>query len=149
MPAAALRKEDVFEHEPPVPGRSEVLARYRHLREMSKGHHSKIFDFLSQAAILQQARRLGLADGKTLILGSMDELTLAFDLSINTAAPSRTRAIDRYARSAQFASGSEEALVLGAMCNARFAVVEMQRRHHAAGVIVRDLFRNIEFWLGR
>jgi hypothetical protein len=147
MPAAVLRKESIFEHQAPAPSRGEVLARYRHLRETSKRHHAKTLDFLSQAAILHQARRLSLAAGKTLILGSMDELTLAFDLAIYTAPPGRTRAIDRFARSAQFALGSEEALVLEAMCNARFAVVRVQRRHQAAGLIVMDLFRKIELWL--
>jgi hypothetical protein len=33
------------------------------------------------------------------------------------------------------------------MCNARFAVVLVQRRHQAAGLIVTDLFRKIELWL--
>ena len=65
--------------------------------------------------MLQHARRLGLAHGKTLMLDSIDELPLAFDLAIHTAPVGRSRAIDRYARSAQFAQGSDEALVLGAM----------------------------------
>ncbi|MFZ0457280.1 MAG: hypothetical protein WAM17_02320, partial [Rhodoplanes sp.] len=47
----------------------------------------------SRDAILHQARRLGLADGKVLILDSMDELTLAFDLAIHTAPAGRSRAI--------------------------------------------------------
>lgn len=147
MPAAALRKETAFAQQAPGSGRGEVLARYRHAREMGMRHHSEILHRLTQTAILRQARRIGLADGKALILGSMDELTLAFDLAIYTAPPGRTRAIDRYARSVQLASGSEEALMLGAMCNARFAVLEMQRRHDAAGLIVTDLFRNIDLWL--
>jgi hypothetical protein len=147
MPAAALRKDSASKHQASATVRGEVLARYRYLREMSKLHHSKAMEFLTKAAILNQARRLGLGDGKSLILNSMDELTLVYDLTIHTAPPGRTRAIDRCARSAQFASGSEEALLLGAMCNARFAVVEVQRKHHAAGLIVTDLFRNIELWL--
>jgi hypothetical protein len=72
---------------------------------------------------------------------------LAFDLAIYTAAGGRSRAIDRYAKSAQFAQGSDEALVLEAMRNARFAVVSVERLHQSAGVIVVDLFRNIELWL--
>ena len=34
--------------------------------------------------MLQHARRLGLAHGKTLMLDSIDELPLAFDLAIHT-----------------------------------------------------------------
>ena len=107
----------------PPPSRGDVLARYRHMREISKRHNSNAMNFLSKDAIMHHARRLGLADGKTFVLDSMDELTLAFDLAIHTAAVGGSRAIDRYARSAPFATGSDEALVLEAMCNARFAVV--------------------------
>jgi hypothetical protein len=77
----------------------------------------------------------------------MDELTLAFDLAIHTAPAGRSRAIDRYARSVQFAPGSDEALVLEAMRNSRFAIIKVQRRHPSAGLIVTDLFRKTELWL--
>ncbi|MFY9736472.1 MAG: hypothetical protein WAL02_15285 [Rhodoplanes sp.] len=143
--AVALRTEGNVE--PQVPSRGEVLARYRHLREISKRHHSDALKLLSRDAILHQARRLGLADGKVLILDSMDELTLAFDLAIHTAPAGRSRAIDRYARSTRFASGSDEALMLEAMCNARFAIVVVRRRHPSAGLIVTDLFRKVDLWL--
>ena len=110
--AVALRKENSFENHAATPSRGDVLARYRHMREISKRHHSNVMDFVSKDAITHHARRLGLAAGKTLVLDSMDELTLAFDLAIHTAAPGRSRAIERYARSGQFAPGSDEALVL-------------------------------------
>ncbi len=145
--ALALRKENTGEQYELLPSRDAVLARYRHLREISKRHHSEALKFLSEDAIVHHARRLGLADGDTLILDSMDEMTLAFDLAIYTAPAGRSRAIDRYARSARFAQGSDEALMLEAMRNARFAVVSVQRPHQSAGLIVTDLFRNTELWL--
>jgi len=147
MVAAVLRTQSTFEQPESTLSRGEVLARYRHLREISKRHHSKALDFLSADAMLHHARRLGLAAGKTLLLDSMDELTLAFDLAIHTAPVGRSRAIDRYARSTRFAQGSDEELVLKAMCNARFAIVLVQRRHPAAGLLVTDVFREIELWL--
>ena len=145
--AVAFRTENNVEQHKSSPSRGDVLARYRHLRQICKRHHSDALKLLSRDAILHQARRLGLADGKTFILDSMDELTLAFDLAIHTAPAGRSRAIDRYARSTQFASGCDEALMLEAMCNARFAVVLVQRRHQVAGLLVTDVFRKIELWL--
>src|SRR5262249_6073686 len=139
--AVPLRKESDLEHAAPSPNRGEVLARYRTLREISKRHHAGAMKLLSADAILRHARRLGLAQGKTFILDNADELTLAFDLAIYSSPVDRSRAIDRYARSAQFAPGSDEALMLDAMCNARFAVVVVQGRHPSAGLIVTDLFR--------
>ena len=85
--------------------REELLARYRHFREIGKQHHSAVIKLLTKDAILSQAKRLGLARGKTLVAGSMDELNLAFDLAIYTAPKDRTRTIDRFARVAQQTPG--------------------------------------------
>ena len=145
--AIGLRNENAVESPASSPSRGEVLARYRQLREISKQHISDAMKFLSPDAILYHARRLGLARGKTVVLDDMDELTLAYDLAIHTAPDGRSRAIDRYARSARFTPGSDEALMLEAMCNARFAVVIVQRRHPSVGLIVSDVFRNCELWL--
>src|SRR5437667_7793777 len=46
--AAALREENVVAAT--ALSRSEVIARYRTLREISKRHHSKVMDFLSPDA---------------------------------------------------------------------------------------------------
>jgi hypothetical protein len=145
--AVALRKENSAEQPEPLQSRSEVLARYRHLREIGKRHHSDVLKFLTPDAILRGARRLGLARGRTFILDSMDELTLAFDMAIYTGPADRSRAIDRYARSAKLVPGSDEDLMLAAMCDARCAIVVVERQHPSAGLIVRDMFRNTDLWL--
>jgi hypothetical protein len=43
--------------------------------------------------------------------------------------------------------GSDEAVVLQAMRNAKFALIRVLRRHETAGLIVADLFRRSEVWL--
>ena len=145
--AAGLWKDNSVARPAAELGRTEVLTRYRHLREISKQHHSAALDFLSSDAIISQARRLGLAQGKTLVLDSMNDLILAFDLTIHTAPKDRSRAIDRYARAVRLAPGSDEGLVLEAMRRARFSIIGILRRHDIAGLIVEDLFRGGEFWL--
>jgi len=145
--AVALRQEDSFATTAAASSRREVLDRYRRLREIGRQHHAKVLKFVSGDAIMHQASRLGLTQGRTLVLESMDELTLAFDLLIYTAPAGRSRAIDRYARSAQLAPGSDEVLMLVAMQQARFAVIGFERRHEAAGVIVQDMFRQTALWL--
>lgn len=127
--------------------RDEILARYRHLRAISTRHHTEALNFLSQSALVEQARQLGLAMGKTLVAESMDELTLAFDLAIHAARPGHSRAIDRYARAAQLQPGSDEFVALEAMRRARFSVWRVERRHEVAGLIVQDLLRQGEAWL--
>jgi hypothetical protein len=144
--AIALREDHAF-NAPAAADRGEVLARYRHLRDISKRHHSEIMNFLSKDAILHHARRLALMHGKTLILDDLDELNYAFDLAIYTAPTDRSRAVERFARSARLAPGSDEALMLDAMCHARFAIISIVRRHEVAGLIVNDVYRQRELWL--
>jgi hypothetical protein len=119
--ALALRGDNVLATKIDAPSpREQVLVRYRELREISLQLHHKILGCVSGDAFMNQARRLGLAQGKrTLILDDIDELNYVNDLVIYTASAGRSRAIDRYARSAGLAAGSDEALVLEAMRAAR------------------------------
>src|SRR5215208_5514421 len=50
--------------------RDQILERYRHLREISTGHHSGALKFVPRQALLEHAKRLGLATGQTLVAES-------------------------------------------------------------------------------
>jgi hypothetical protein len=128
-------------------GREELLTRYRRLREISTRHHGEALKFVPHSTLLEQARRIGLTVGKTLVAENMDELTLAFDLSLYTAAPGRSRAIDRYARSAEANPGSDDDVMLQAMRQARFSVWQVEGPHEMAGLLIRDLMREDSVWL--
>ena len=129
------------------PSRDALRSRYRHPRAISVRHHNGALEFLSKSALMEPARHLGLAAGKTLVAESMDELTLAIDLAVYTAKPGQLRAIDRYARAAPLQPGSDERVVLEAMRQARFSVWRVERRHAVAGLVVQDLLRQGEIWL--
>lgn len=125
----------------------EILHRYRHLRAISVRHHSGALDCLARPAILEHARHLGLAHGQTLVAESQEKTMLIFDLAVHTARSGRSRAIDRYAKAAALASGSEDAKMLEAICQARFSIWRIERRHDVAGVIAADMLHERETWL--
>ncbi|MEO1610556.1 MAG: hypothetical protein AAFR90_14745 [Pseudomonadota bacterium] len=127
--------------------RAVFLARYRRLREIGKNHHSAMLDFVSKSAMMTQAQRLGLVQGKTLVLNDMDEMNLVFDLLFYTAQKDRSRSVDRYARSVQSTLNNDEKLVLEAMRRDRFSIITPIRRHDVAGLVVEDVFRGSEYWL--
>ena len=145
--ALARREYNALENDNLPQSRDAVLARYRQLRDISVRHHHEVLKFISDEALLRQARRLGLARGKTLILDDLEEMNYVCDLAIHTAAAGRSRAIDRYAASARLAARSDEALVLDAMRAARFSILVIERRHETAGLIATDVFRRAEVWL--
>jgi hypothetical protein len=127
--------------------RAEIIDRYRKFRSISIRHNSGAMKCLSTEAFMEQARRLGIMRGRTLILNTEDELTLVNDLALYARQGGRKRPLDRYASSQRLSSDSDEARVLDAMLAARFALVCVERRHPVAGMIVSDLARGEEFWL--
>jgi len=127
--------------------RSEILTRYRRLRQISKEQHEAVLDIIAPNVLLDWARRLDLAKGKAIVLENGNEMTLPEDLAIYLPRPGRSHPLDRYARVARFAPGSDEAIVLAAMRRARFSVWRIERRHPTTGLILRDLLRGEETWL--
>ena len=127
--------------------RDDLLGRYLRLREISKGLHTEILNTVPGEALLNCARRLGLAQGKTLLLEDPDEMYYVYDLAIYTAPPDRSRAIDRYAKSAKFDAQSDERLLLDAMRASQFAILLIEQRHDVAGLIATDIIRNRRVWL--
>jgi hypothetical protein len=109
--------------------RSEILTRYRRLRQISKEHHQAVLDIIAPDVVLDWARRLDLTQGKTVVSDSEYEIGLAEDLAIYVARLGRSHPLDRYARAAGFAPGSDDAIVLEAMRHARFSLWRIERRH--------------------
>ena len=127
--------------------RDQILERYRHLRAISIGHHSGAMAFVSKQAVLEHAKRLGLATAGMLVAESEAEMTLVFDLALYTAKERRSRALDRYARATPLPPGSDAARMLEAMRHARFSVWRIKQRHEAAGLVITDVLREAEVWL--
>jgi hypothetical protein len=127
--------------------RDDILDRYLRLREISKRLHEEVLNCISRERLLDHARRLGLARGKTLLLDDMQEMYYVYDLAVYTAPADRSRAIDRYAKSAKFDVQSDERLMLDAMRASQFAILLIERRHDTVGLIATDILRNSKVWL--
>jgi hypothetical protein len=144
----------LVQEQPPLPWgadmgstRDDLLDRYLHLREISKNLHHDVLRSISAETLLNHARRLGLAQGKTFVLDQEDEMYYVYDLAIYTAPADRSRAIDRYARLARFEPQTDERLMLDAMRASQFAILLIERRHDQAGLIATDILRNSKVWL--
>jgi hypothetical protein len=127
--------------------RTEILTRYRRLRQIGKEHHRAVLDVIAPNVVLDWAKRLGLTRGRTVLLESEQEMTLAEDLAIYLARPGRSHPLDRYARQARLPPGADEAIVLEAMRQAHFSLWRVERRHEAMGLVLRDLLRGEDTWL--
>ena len=127
--------------------RSEILTRYRRLRQISKELHQAVLDVVAPKVVLDWAKRLGLARARTVLLESEQEMILAEDLAIYLTRPGRPHPLNRYARAARLPPGSDEAIVLEAMRQAQFSLWRIERRHETMGLVLRDLLRSEDIWL--
>lgn len=127
--------------------RTEVLARYRRLRELSRIHGHAIVDTLSRKALLHWGKRIGVTRRKIFIASSIEEITLVFDLAVYSARSGKISPVELYRRSSKLAVGSDDDLLLDAMCHSRFSLFLVKRRHSATGLILEDLLRQEEVWL--
>src|SRR6185437_12318556 len=119
--------------------REAKLQRYRHLRAINKQQQSAALNSVSTTALLDCARRLGLARGRTITLGSDDEMNLVYDLVVHAGLGGRSSAIARCAAKMQPPPGSDEDKMLIALRSARFAVLQTQRHDKTIGLHVRDI----------
>src|SRR4051812_49926634 len=67
--------------------RAEILTRYRRLRQISKEHHQAVLDIIAPGVMLDWAKRLGLTQGRTVVLGSEHDMTLVEDLATSCPDP--------------------------------------------------------------
>jgi hypothetical protein len=127
--------------------RTEILTRYRRLRDISNELHHDVLAIIAPDVLLDWAKRLGLTEGRTVVLENEYEMILAKDLATYLPRPGRSHPLDRYARATRFDPGSDEAIVLEAMRHARFSLWRVERRHETAGLVLRDLLRGEETWM--
>ena len=127
--------------------RTEVLMRYRRLREISRKHGDAIVERLPKKTVLHWGKRIGLVGRKTFIASTMEEMTFGFDLAVYSTRSGKISPVERYRRSPKFAVGSKDGLMLDAMCRSRFSLFLVKRRHSATGLILEDLLRQEEVWL--
>jgi hypothetical protein len=69
--------------------RTEILTRYRRLRQISKEHHRAVLDIVAPDVVLDWAKRLGLTQGRTVVLDSEHEMLVSAQppgLDMTTAA---------------------------------------------------------------
>src|SRR3954451_16327519 len=74
----------------PLMTRTEILTRYRRLRQISKEHHQAVLDIIAPGVMLDWAKRLGLTQGRTVVLGSEHDMTIVEDLATYLPRPGRS-----------------------------------------------------------
>jgi hypothetical protein len=126
----------------------DILDRYRQYRALANEHHTRAISRVTTDTMLERARQIGLAAGRSFLLDEDDtEWALINDLALYTAPPGRSSAVGRYTKSAMSHTVGMDAQILRGMCNAIMSIWQVDRHHEQAGVILKDILRGGEVWL--
>jgi hypothetical protein len=98
-------------------------------------------------AVVHWGKRIGVVRKRTVLTSKFEEMSLCLDLAVYSARPGRNAPIERYRRMARLPADSDEAKVLDAMCQSRFSVFVVKRRHATAGLVLEDLIADEKIWL--
>ncbi|WP_149537759.1 hypothetical protein [Siccirubricoccus phaeus] len=120
-------------------GEEPASARYLRYRGLRGQILSAAAKRVPLASIAQQARALSLWDGKAVAPGEEAQLAAAFDLGVLDPLGGHGRGIDREAKAAPPAEGSDAARMLAALQDARFGIFRLIGPEAAGGAAVESL----------
>jgi len=120
---------------------SELRERYLRLRQVSSRLNNTMVERFSKADIEQGAKELGMLRDGNMVLNSMDESAVLFDYCIHNLYRDGKNAVKRYVEETAPAEGSEERLVLEAMCRAWYSIFGLNKVVPGLGVEAEDILR--------
>jgi hypothetical protein len=126
---------------------AELLARYKHLRQVGLELNNRLVKTLSKSVLDEGGKKLGILKRNVLTLDTEDELSVLMDYCIYDVRRKGANAVEHYLTASPPAADSDEMVLLQAMRQARFTVVAVESAEPGVGVHVRDLLRDESLFL--
>ncbi|MCH9034385.1 MAG: hypothetical protein IID42_07755, partial [Planctomycetes bacterium] len=122
--------------------RAALLQRYRKLRSTMRELHSELLGSLSKETLARCGKKLGFMVDGTLVFESEDESSVLMDYCLYQGWSGQHNAISRFLAKRPYGPGSDEMVLLEAMSNARYSLMQVESMTKGVGVNCRDLLRS-------
>ena len=124
----------------------ETIARYRELRAIGGRLATEVLEIAGATVIMESARALGFMHGNTLVLDNEDEMAYILDYALYANPHQRDRYLQAYL-DAHPVLDAESRLVLEAMFQARYCLLQCKAIIPEMGLQVADLLHGEQFTL--
>ena len=124
---------------------SELVNRYKQLRKINRKLNNILPRQLSKQAIEKCGQKLGIMNGNTLVLQDMDEISVVMDYCIYDYYENRSNAVSRYMVKFPPAPDSDEHVVLKAMSESFYTLIQVEHVLPGVGVQADDLLGDKQF----
>jgi len=122
--------------------RGELLAAYQRFRTIGRRLNSKLVEILDKEALDESGRRLGILRKGVLVFDSEDTVAVLMDYGIYHVRRGGLNAVERYLAESPPPPGSDEMMVLRAMCEARYGLFQVDEVFPGFGLEVCDILRD-------
>jgi hypothetical protein len=119
-----------------------LLARYRHLRQVGLRLNNRLVKTLPKSAFDEGGKKLGLLKNKTVYLDTEDEIAVLIDYCLYDVRRQGRNTVERFLAESPPPAGSDEMILLQAMCAAHYALFAVEAVERGVGVHARDLLRD-------
>jgi len=120
----------------------ELLNRYKRLREVGCHLNSHLVTLIPRVAILECGKKLGLVQGKALVLDNEEELSILFDYCLHNYRRDGKNIIERYLETSPTLVTADEMILLQGKLNSYYSLFSVQEVHQGRGAMLRDILRN-------
>jgi len=122
--------------------RAELIARYKRLRKAGREINDKLVERIPDDVFNEAGKKLGMLQGKSLVLNSEHESAVLMDYCIYDVLRNGSNAFDRYLIETPPAPESDEMSCLRAAQHAAYSVHVVESVEPGLGVTLRDLQSN-------
>ncbi|MHC4678114.1 MAG: YecA family protein [Planctomycetota bacterium] len=127
---------------------SHLVARYKGFREITRHlQNGPLPKYISKRTLDVCGKKLGVLQGNTFVLDDMDQIGAVMDYCIYDYREAGSNAVERYIADSRLDPDSDESIVVKAMSESFYTLVQVAEVVPGVGARARDLMNNREYLL--
>ena len=126
---------------------NELVNRYKQFRRITRKLHSTLPEYLSKRAFNTCGKKLGIMKNDILVFNDEEEMAVLMDYCIYDYRENGVNAVSQYLADSKLDADSDEYIVLKAMSESFYTLVQVEDVLPGTGVRVNDLLGEKQFLL--
>jgi len=126
---------------------TELVARYKRFRRINRQLHSTLLDYLPKKGLKKCAKKLGISKSGVFVFQEQHEADVLMDYCIYDYYEDSINTVSRYMMKHPPTAGSNEYLVLKAMSESYYSLIQVEDIVEGVGIWAHDPLRDKEFFL--
>ncbi|MHC4173997.1 MAG: SEC-C metal-binding domain-containing protein [Planctomycetota bacterium] len=125
----------------------ELVDRYKHFRKINRSLHNAFLSYLPKKGLKECAKKLGISKSGVFVFQEQHEADVLIDYCIYDYHEGGENAVSRYVMENPPTPDSDEHVVLKAMLESHYSLIQVEDIVEGVGIRAHDLLNNRRFFL--